>query len=141
MDPAKYLAGNPRRSINASRKQESRVALRMGGSTQPGSGNGRMATRPGSAAQSAKVRTGRRGDVTSELLLAECKTVVKKASISIKQEYLIKITREAKAAMKSPALVVSFPVMPDEIDTDWIMMPLAVWEKFRADLAQRVPAQ
>lgn len=141
MNPDRYIAGKPRRSINASRKQEGRVALRMGGVVQPGSGNGRMATRPGSAAQSSKVRTGRRGDVTSELLLSECKTVVKKASISIKQAYLIKITREAKAAMKSPSLVFSFPVMPDDVDSDWLMVPLAVWEKLHGDPAERLSSQ
>jgi hypothetical protein len=58
-----------------------------------------------------------------ELLLAEAKTT-SKASISVRQSYLTKITREAQLAMKTPAFAISFPVMPDGVSNDWICVPV-----------------
>lgn len=124
MNPDNYL--KPKKdNTKASRKQENRVARRLGGKVQPGSGNGRIPTR---AVRTTALRTGRKGDVHAELLLTECKTT-DKASISIKQSHLIKISGEAHLAMKSPAMCFTFPVMPEGVETDWLLVPLGVWEK------------
>lgn len=119
MNPDNYL--HPKKdNTKASRKQEDRVARRLGGTVQPGSGNGRIPVR---AVRTTKYRAGRKGDVHSDLLLTECKTTEKK-SISIKQDHLIKISGEAQNAMKSPAMVFTFPTMPEGVETDWAMVSL-----------------
>lgn len=101
------------------------MAGRAGGKVQAGSGSGRI---PARAGRVTKLRVGRKGDVSTDLLLLECK-VTDKASISIKQAHLIKITREAKLVMKSPAMVISFPVMPDDTDSDWVLISMDVYKK------------
>ena len=98
------------------------MARKLGGATQKGSGAGRIPTRAGGRVTRARSGS-RKGDVATELLLAEAKTTGK-ASISIKQSYLTKITREAHLALKSPAFVISFPVMPDDVANDWICLPV-----------------
>jgi hypothetical protein len=130
MNPEDYLNRKPKRpdrdpekkkrkkTLKQSQDQEERIARKLGGKTQGGSGAGRLPTRPGGRV--TKARSGsRKGDVEMELLLAEAKTT-SKASISVQQRYLTKITREAHLALKSPAFVISFPVMPDDVPNDWI---------------------
>ncbi len=137
MDPDKFLERKPKLpgapKDSHSRVQERRVAARLKGRVQPGSGAGRPPVRPGGA---SRVRVGGRGDVPTDLLLIECK-ITEKASASLKQEHLIKITRESAQQMKSPAMVHSFPVMPDGVETDWITMPLGVWEQVSERAARR----
>lgn len=133
MNPETFLNRKPsrpgektkRREASTSQKQEKRVAFRLKGKVQPKSGAGRV---PARAVGVTSYRAGGKGDVPTDLLLCECKTT-EHASISVKQEHLIKITREAKLQMKSPAMVISFPVMPDDVDEDWIILPVSVWEK------------
>lgn len=100
------------------------MAARTMGRVSRNSGAGHTPARGGHT----KLRVGGKGDVSSELLLTECKTTGK-ASISLKQSHLIKISREAKQEMKSPAMVLSFPVMPNGVENDWLVVPLGVWEK------------
>ena len=148
MNPEKFLSRTPKRPEKGPKKsdgtkalserQEHRVARRLKGRVQPGSGAGRTAVRPGGL-QCIKSGGGK-GDVPTDLLLIECKTT-ENASISLKQEHLIKISGEAKLQMKSPAMVLSFPVMPDEVDEDWIVMPLGVWEKVSGQLRERAAAR
>ncbi len=134
MNPDDFLKRTPKRperdpdkrkkkqTLKQSQDQEKRLARKLGGTVQAGSGAGRLPTRPGGRV--TKARSGsRKGDVDMELLLAEAKTT-SKASISIQQRYLTKITREAHLAMKSPAFVISFPVMPDDVANDWICLPV-----------------
>lgn len=139
MNPKKFMERTPKRpvqgrddlpeGIKASRKQEKRVASRMGGSRMSRSGAGRRAV-SGSGRRIVNIAGGK-GDVSTDVLLGECKTIVKGASISVKQAHLIKITREAHLAGKSPAEIISFPLMPDDTDNDWILIPLGAWEKIR----------
>lgn len=79
-----------------------------------------------------RLRSGRKGDVSTDLILVEAKTT-DKASISIKQAHLIKITREANdhVPRKSPMMVISFPVMPDGVSEDWVMVPIEVFKKLQ----------
>jgi hypothetical protein len=139
MNPDKFMERTPRRPVRGrgdlpentkvSREQENRVAERLGGTRVFKSGAGRIEA--GVSGGRAIRFVGGKGDVSSDVLLAECKTIVKGASISVKQAHLIKITREARLVGKSPAEVISFPVMPDDTDQDWILIPLGVWEKIR----------
>jgi len=139
MNPKKFMERTPKRpgqgrdtlseGIKASRKQEKRVAARMGGFTMSRSGAGRRAI-SGSGRRITNIAGGK-GDVSTDVVLGECKTIVKGASISVKQAHLIKITREAHLTSKSPAEIISFPIMPDGVDQDWILIPLGVWEKMQ----------
>ncbi len=139
MNPSKFMEREPRRpvkgmgelpeNIKVSRGQENRVAGRLGGTRVFRSGAGRIEA--GVSGSRLLKFAGGKGDVSSDILLVECKTIVKGASISVKQSHLIKITREARLVGKSPAEVISFPVMPEDTDQDWILVPLGVWEKVR----------
>jgi hypothetical protein len=119
------------RGIKISREQERRVAQKMGGKVQRGSGRGGNPV----GTPLMRLRVGNRGDVYTDVTLVECKTTDKQ-SISLHQGYLIKITREAGLSMKSPAVVISFPTMPDGVENDWILLPLAVWKKL-SDLTKK----
>jgi hypothetical protein len=134
MDPEAYLHRKAKRpgplqkkGDSISRQQESRVAARLGVRPSRNSGAGRIPAR-GSSGGITKLRVGGKGDVPTDLLLLECKTTGK-ASISLQQGHLIKISREAGLHMKSPAMVLSFPVMPEDVERDWLVVPLAVWER------------
>jgi hypothetical protein len=138
MNPEKFHERTPKRpikgrddlpaNIKASRKQENRVAGRMGGNRIAKSGAGKIAI-SGTGRGTVNLAGGK-GDVSTDLLLGECKTVVNKASVSVKQDHLVKISREAHLVGKSPAEVISFPLMPDGVENDWVLMPLGVWETF-----------
>ncbi len=140
MDPDKFMERTPKRpgqakkrlpeNIEKSRKQENRVAARMKGHRVSKSGAGRVSV--SGTGRGITNFAGGKGDVSTDLLLGECKTIVKGMSISVKQAHLIKISREAHLASKSPAEIISFPLMPEGVDNDWVIMPLRVWEKFLA---------
>lgn len=87
-------------------KQEERVAFKLGGYRQPGSG----------------AVAGKRGDVRAVELLAECKRTDKK-SISIKIDYLKKITEEAVQYDKIPALSIEIDNPPKFVSRDWVLLP------------------
>jgi len=116
----KFAAKTP---LEASDEQEDRVAERLGGERVIGSGSGRIPAGAGSAIP--RRRVGGKGDVKHDLVLVECKTTLK-ASISIKRDYLIKITHEAEDVRKTPSLVISFEGMPHGVEQDWALVPLPV---------------
>lgn len=98
------------------RQQEERVASRVGGRRQRGSG----------ASDYAK------GDVKAEDFLIECKQT-EKASLSVKGEWLSKITREAMAAGKSPALSIEIKGIDDGlVEHDWVAVPMSVFRRLLA---------
>lgn len=138
MNPETYLtpkANRPGAKKNRiDRTQKKRVAARMMGRVSRNSGAGHIPARSGHT----KLRVGGKGDVSSKLLLTECKTTAK-ASISLKQEHLIKISREAKQEMKSPAMVLSFPVMPAGVDCDWAVVSLGFLTKIMDKAGLVVP--
>ena len=96
--------------------QENRVASRLGGKRQRGSG----------ASDYAK------GDVKTDNFLIECKQTEKK-SLSIKGEWLSKITREAMAAGKTPALSIEIKGVEDRlVEQDWVAVPMSVFRRLTA---------
>lgn len=97
-----------------SRRQEEQVASSLGGRRQPGSG----------------AFIGLKGDVKSDVLLIECKRTDKK-SMSVKGEWLVKITKEAVEADRYPALYLTIDgVNPSQ---EWIMLPASVFEQLFVD--------
>ena len=90
-----------------SKQQETRVAKRTGGLRTPASGSLPFA----------------KGDVDGSITLIECKTTGKK-SLRIEQKWLAKISREAALKHRTPALTISFPDMADDVDQDWVMIPV-----------------
>ncbi len=90
-------------------RSERRVAKRLGARVRPGSG----------AMQGAK------GDSVLPKLLVESKATIN-GSLSLKKQWLDKITREALASNRAPALSVSFVRPSGEAvpHGDWIVLPL-----------------
>jgi len=95
-------------------EQEERVARLVRGHRQRGSG----------ASMYAK------GDVSADRFLIECKRT-EHASLSLKKSWLDKISREAAAASKEPALAIEIAGGPDDAhgEREWIMIPLRCWKK------------
>lgn len=90
------------------RKSEKRLTKKFGGRETPASG----------------AMPGAKGDISFDRILLEAKATTKD-SLSVKFEWLAKITREARSENKVPALSVSF-VKEDgtAVDNgDWVLVP------------------
>jgi len=109
-DIPKYFFDDRKRK--KSMKQEDRLAKKLGGRRQKASG-----AVPHS-----------RGDVRTVELLTEAKRTDKK-SISIKVDYLAKITKEATAYNCIPAVAIAFENTPTMVDKDWVMIPSSFLEE------------
>ena len=97
----------------AGRASEKRLTKDLGGRGRPASG----------ALEGAK------GDIDLGPVLLEAKSTTN-ASMALKLDWLLKISREARSEGKTPALSVSF-VQPDGtpvMDGDWVLIPM---HKFR----------
>lgn len=102
-----YFSGKTeKKKRKKSMKQEDRVADALGGYRQKASG----------------ALPGNRGDVKGIELLGECKRTDKK-SISITIAYLEKITHEAVAYDRIPAVAIEFGSTPKLVSRDWVMVP------------------
>lgn len=63
--------------------------------------------------------------------LIECKKTDKK-SLSVKAEWLAKITREAQADGKEPCLVITIDGQLDPVaERDWAMIPVSVLKRLQ----------
>jgi len=80
-----------RPKVNAGRPSEKNTAKRLGGRLTPASG----------AVEGAK------GDIVLDDFLVEAKSTIKN-SISLKLDWLLKITGEARKVGKTPALAITF---------------------------------
>ena len=114
-DLPKYLSRND--DYKKSQKQEDRLAKKLGGKKQKGSGSAKF----------------NKGDVRMPEMLTEAKHTDKK-SISVKLEYLRKITKEAQAYDLIPALAIAFGWLPTDsteekayraVERDWVLIPSA----------------
>jgi Holliday junction resolvase len=90
-------------------RQETRLAKASGGRKQPRSGAGPV--------EKADVKGAHDGE-----LLIEAKSTIHQ-SISVKVEYLEKVTHQAAALHRKPALAITFQDMPPGVPQDWIMVP------------------
>lgn len=94
-------------------EQENRLADELGGHRQAGSGSSKYA----------------KGDVKLDRFLIEGKGT-KHASLYVKKKWLKKITSEATAKGKYPALAIEIEGEPDPMtERDWLMVPLSVWKE------------
>ena len=60
--------------------------------------------------------------------------MTEKKSISVKKSWLNKISREALAVQKFPALAIEIAGDPDPVcDKDWVLVPLNVWKRLIDD--------
>lgn len=115
--------------------QERKVASAIGGRIQPGSG----------AFESHKGDALREGGKFP--LLVECKRTTGNASLSVKAEWLGKITREALAKDRYPALSIEFDaeVMAAEAqgrmaaETTWVALPLSTLRALLEELGEEGP--
>jgi len=94
--------------------QERRVARKTGGRRVPGSGSSPYS----------------KGDVRVPEFLVECKQTIH-GSLSIKKAWLNKISREAVALQREPALAVEIKGGPEDpvCERDWVMVPARVFKK------------
>ena len=97
-------------------RQESRIARETGGKQQRGSGSSDYA----------------KGDVKGEKFLIECKFTQKK-SLSVKGDWLKKITKEAHAQDKYPALAIQIAGTEDLgiSETDWVAIPMSLFNRIK----------
>lgn len=104
-----------------SQRQESRVASTMGGRVQKGSGAVRLY----------------KGDIKTPELLIEAKRT-DKGSLSVKREWLEKISKEAESYGKVPALSIEFADMPKLVEKDWVAIPASFLKRLMDVFAEMV---
>lgn len=100
-----------------SREQEERIAKETGGRRVPGSGASLYA----------------RGDVKTEDYLIEAKQT-EYSSIRVTWSWLAKITRQALAAGKRPALVIEVLCKEPRdvlVESEWAVIPMSEWKRLR----------
>lgn len=95
---------------------EARVAPKLGARLRPNSG----------------AMVGAKGDMTVRDWLVEAKTTTSK-TLPLELGWMVKITEEALASGKTPAIMVSF-VLPSgrpvpNCESTWVCMPLQVFEE------------
>jgi hypothetical protein len=95
-----------------SRKQEERVAKRVGGRRQPASG--------------ALPVPSLKGDIREDRFLIEAKRTDAK-SLSIKSEWLMKIESQAEAVGKLPAVSIEIAGTLPMAEKDWCLIPMHVF--------------
>src|SRR5688572_23785435 len=117
----KWLDDNYGR-VRKSKKQEQRIASKIGGKRIPRSGG-----LPWSNWLKNKTSD---GDISTKEFHVEHKST-EHASISIKKEWLNKVAAGARSSMKDPALVVTFEKGLDQPE-DWVMIPISVFERLIA---------
>jgi len=95
------------------RASEKRIAKSTGGRLTPGSG----------------AFDGAKADISRGDILIECKSTIR-ASLSLKYEWLQKITREAKGTNQMPAVTISFVTGSGEAkpDGDWVLIPKVLFD-------------
>jgi hypothetical protein len=112
MDNPYLMRRNQHRIGKAGRASEKRLAHQLGGRLRPASG----------------AMEGAKGDIDLGTVLMEAKSS-RRESLTVKLDWLLKITKEARTEGKSPALSVSF-VMEDgrpRPDGQWVLIPLSTW--------------
>ena len=100
-----------------SREQEDRIAKETGGRRVPGSGSSLYA----------------RGDVKTADYLIEAKQT-EKDSIRVTWAWLAKITRQALAAGKRPALVIEVRCKESQdvmVENTWAVIPFSDWQRLK----------
>jgi hypothetical protein len=106
-----------------SNRHEKRLAERLGGRRLPRSG-GLARSKWGDSSRTAN------GDIgTADFHLEHKRTV--KDSMSVKREWLAKVSEGARRVLKEPGLVICFENRVGEPE-EWVAVPLAVFERLLA---------
>lgn len=116
------------RRVRKSRKHERRLAEQLGGKRLPGSGN--QAWSRNERGKKSMVTGG--ADIESPSLVLEHK-YTEKESLSLKREWLEKITVAASMRAKTPGVVITFDGARD-IEKDWVLVPLSYFQAFGVEL-------
>lgn len=116
--PLKWLEEPNNDRARRSRKQEDRIAKKLGG---------RRLRRSGGSQWSKYDRSTDDGDITTPVFHVEHKRTDNK-SMGVKKEWLDKVREGARKFGKDPALVITFeePSKPSVPPEDWILIPLDV---------------
>ena len=104
-----------------SKKHETRLANRLGGKRLP---------RSGGLAWSKWDKTTDGGDLTNDDFLFEHKMTEAK-SISLKRDWLEKVTEGARSKLKDPAMILTFEGNI-RAPKDWVLIPLEIFETLTA---------
>jgi len=120
--PSKYLPKND----GSPDDQERRVARRLGGKKVAGSGSSMYSK--GDVRDVSAISEADSAD--SVEFLIECKQTIH-ASLSVKWSWLTKITREANAVQKEPALAIEIQGGKNDpmCDRDWVLLPARTFER------------
>jgi len=130
----RYLDPNYDRA-KRSRKQEQRVADRLGGRRLPA--NGAKSISRWSTSKVLNTNPTQKGDLSCREFHIEHKRT-ETDTMSIKREWVRKVSEGARFAGKDPAVIVTFEKrgMPEE---DWVLVPIAVFERMRDAEAKEGP--
>lgn len=77
---------------------------------------------------------GFKGDLSMKDFLAECKST-QNGSMSLKFDWLVKISKEARDTRRRPLMMISFTTEGGRAvpNGDWVMMPLALFKEIVED--------
>jgi hypothetical protein len=110
---------DPRKKKRDSKRQEARIADLLGGSVQAGSGSSMFAK--------GDVRRGG-VSMSDRDFLTECKRT-ERENLTIRGEWLSKITREALAVGKHPALSIEVSLHDSLVEQDWVLIPASMFRR------------
>lgn len=115
VDNPLFRRARRRRGTDVGREAERKIVRERGGRLTPASG----------------AMTGAKGDIDADEFLVEAKTT-RAESLSIKREWLHKISGEAAARLKFPAVNIRFAAVDGRArgpDDDWVMIPAGVYRR------------
>ncbi len=121
MSPRPRILDTNYNRVKKSKKHENRIASAIGGHRLPRSGGM-------SPSKWAKGVTAD-GDISSKDFLVEHKST-ENASISLKLEWLNKVSEGANRSNKDPMVVITFAQGLRQTD-DWVLLPSSVFERLR----------
>lgn len=109
-------------------EQERRLSAELCGKRQPGSGSSLYA-------KGDVLQHGRKGEAHSpDRFLIEAKQTVH-GSLSVKGEWLAKVSEEARAVGREPALAIQIQGIDDpSCSRDWVAIPLHVFRRIFGDV-------
>lgn len=106
--------------VKRSKKHEQRLGKRLGG---------RRLARSGGQAWSKWDKATAKGDISAPTLHLEHKRTDAE-SISVKKEWLVKVSEGARRVGKDPGLVITFEKIGSK-PMDWVLIPLDLLERLR----------
>lgn len=116
LNQKRFQSQEPETNRDRATKQEKEAAKRYGGRTKPGSGSSPLS----------------KGDVQTRSFLMEMKGTIHQ-SLSVKAEWLIKISKEAAFEGRHPALEIKIPLNDPLIEDTWVLVPASVFKEMNEE--------